>query len=385
MKMNLRQAAGSLLVVGLEATELTGLERAWLKLVRPSGVILFRRNIVDAKQTRALLDAATALCAANSLRCVDVEGGTVDRLRDALAPMPSAQAAATATRHRTPSSPRSQKRDLGHPISLAQKQGELIAQGVKAFGFNTTLAPVLDLAQPDSAQVMGTRSAAATTAGVVEYARQFLHGLAAHGVVGCGKHYPGLGGGTLDSHRETPLIRRSSRELWQKDLAPYRALRDELPMIMVNHAVYPQTPGKDRPASVSRYWIQTMLRQRMGYQGIIFSDDMEMGGILQFMPMEEAVIAAIRAGMDLLEICHTPELILRAYEALIAEGERSAAFSELLINRAEQTAQRRRKLFANGVPAALTARQFKTLRGQILRFRETVMKAQETKQEAKLS
>jgi beta-N-acetylhexosaminidase len=389
MKMNLRQAAGSLLVVGLEATELTGLERAWLKLVRPSGVILFRRNIVDPKQTRALLDEATALCAANSLRCVDVEGGTVDRLRDALAPMPSAQAAATATRHRTPTLSQKARKDgapssPSHPESLAQKQGELIAQGVKAFGFNTTLAPVLDLAQPDSAQVMGTRSAAATTAGVVEYARQFLQGLAAHGVVGCGKHYPGLGGGTLDSHRETPLIRRSSRELWQKDLAPYRALRDELPMVMVNHAVYPQTPGKERPASVSRYWIQTMLRQRMGYQGIIFSDDMEMGGILKFMPMEEAVIAAIRAGMDLLEICHTPELILRAYEALITEGERSAAFSELLINRAEQTARRRKKLFANGVPAAMNARQFKTLRGQILRFRETVMKAQEAKQEAKL-
>jgi beta-N-acetylhexosaminidase len=360
MKTNLRRATGSLLVVGLEGTELSGLERAWLKLVRPAGVILFRRNIVDARQTRALLDDATALCAMNSFRCVDVEGGTVDRLRDALAPMPSAQAARQAGK-----------------IGLAQVQGELVARGVKAFGFNTTLAPVVDLALPASAEVMGTRAAAATAAGVVEYAREFLAGLKTQGVVGCGKHFPGLGGGTLDSHVETPAIRRGFRELWREDLAPYRELRDELPMVMVNHAAYPDTPGKNQPASVSRYWIQTVLRKRIGYRGIVFSDDMEMGGILKAMPMEVAAVAAVRAGMDLLEICHSPELILRAYEALITEGERSAAFEKLLLARAAGTAKARAKLFAGETQKALTQRQFEALRGRIVRFRERVMKVQE--------
>ena len=98
MKDNLRHAAGSLLVVGLAGTELTSLERAWLRLVRPAGVILFRRNIADAEQTRALLDEATGLCARHSVRYVDVEGGTVNRLRDALAPLPSAQAVLDAAR-----------------------------------------------------------------------------------------------------------------------------------------------------------------------------------------------------------------------------------------------------------------------------------------------
>jgi beta-N-acetylhexosaminidase len=378
MKTNLRQAVGSLMVVGLEGPELTNLERAWLKLLRPAGIILFRRNIVDAKQTRALLDEATTLCTVNSLRCVDVEGGTVDRLRDALAPMPSAQAAAQAARrefgvYRTPSFLCFQERDKKQPASLARQHGELIAQGVRAFGFNTTLAPVLDLAQTDSAEVMGTRSTAATAAGVVEYARQFLAGLAAYKVVGCGKHFPGLGGGVLDSHVATPTIRRGSRELWRQDLAPYRELRNELPMVMVNHAAYPQTLGKNRPASVSRYWIQTVLRQRIGYRGIVFSDDLEMGGILKFMPMEEAAVAAIDAGMNLIEICHTPELILRAYEALLAEGERSAAFGKLLTTRAERTARQRTKLLAGGAPAALTSRQFAALRGRILRFSKAIL------------
>ncbi|HEV2473596.1 MAG TPA: glycoside hydrolase family 3 N-terminal domain-containing protein, partial [Chthonomonadales bacterium] len=133
MSTILRRAAGSLMVVGLEGAELTGLERAWLRLVQPAGVILFRRNIKDAAQTRTLLADATALCADHAFRCVDVEGGTVDRLRDALAPTPSAQAVAWAMR-------------LYGIRDAAQTHGALSARGVRAFGFNTTLAPVLDLA-----------------------------------------------------------------------------------------------------------------------------------------------------------------------------------------------------------------------------------------------
>jgi beta-N-acetylhexosaminidase len=295
---------------------------------------------------------------------VDVEGGTVDRLRDALTPMPYAQAVAIAARHTGRS-------------TLVREHGELIARAVKAFGFNTTLAPVLDLALPASAAVLGSRAAGESAEQVIEYARNFLAGLAAHKVVGCGKHFPGLGGGSLDSHAETPTIHRKMRELWSEDLEPYRDLRNELPMVMVNHAAYPKTPGKNLPASVSSYWITTVLRKRIGYRGIIFSDDLEMGGILKFMPIEEAVIAAIRAGMDLLEICHAPELILRAYEALIAESERSAAFSKLLIARASETARARARLFASGVPPALTAKQFESLSKRILSFSERIMKALE--------
>jgi beta-N-acetylhexosaminidase len=367
MKTTLRQAAGSVLVVGLGGSELTALERAWLKLVRPAGVILFKRNIADTRQTRVLLAEATALCAPNAFRCVDVEGGSVDRLRDALAAMSSAQAVADAAQRNGKS-------------ELIRKQGELIAQGVKAFGFNTTLAPVLDLALPESAEVMGTRTAAADPSGVVKYARNFLSGLVAHGVVGCGKHFPGLGSGARDSHLETPAIDRNMHELWCDDLLPYRDLRDDLPMIMVNHAAYPNTPSKNRPASVSPYWIATVLRKRIGYKGIIFSDDLEMGGILKFMPIEEASIAAFRAGMDLLEICHSPELILRTYDALIAEAERSTSFAKLLIARAEQTTRQRAKLFSCGTSAALTPKQFDALRRRILLFSESIHKAQEAKQ-----
>lgn len=357
MTANLRHAAGSLLVVGLAGTELSDLESAWLKLIRPAGIILFRRNIANAPQTRALLADAVALCAPHSLRCVDVEGGAVDRLRDALAPMPSAQAVA-------------RKAAATGNEKLIREQGELIARGLKAFGFNTTLAPVLDLALPASAQVMGTRCAAPDATGVVAYARPFLAGLRAHGVVGCAKHFPGLGAGAIDSHSETPSIRRNLGELWLNDLVPYRELCAELPMIMVNHAAYPETRAGMRPASASKFWITKILRKRIGYRGLIFSDDMEMGGILKFLPIEEATLAAVRAGMDLLEICHSPESILRAYEALIAEAERSVAFRVQLLERARQTARKRAEIIPAGTSPALSPRQFESLRNRILRFRE---------------
>jgi beta-N-acetylhexosaminidase len=362
MTASLRQAAGSLLVVGLGATELTPLERAWLKLVRPAGIILFRRNIADAAQTRSLLGEASALCGPHPLRCVDVEGGTVDRLRDALAPAPSAQAVARAARNL-------------HKPKLAREHGELIARGVKAFGFNTTLAPVLDLGLPESATVMGTRSGGSTPAEVTAYAREFFAGLNAHHVMGCAKHFPGLGGGTLDSHHATPSIQRTWQQLWQEDLEPYRALRDQIPMVMIDHAAYPETSSKKRPASVSRFWIQDVLRRRIGYRGIIFSDDLEMGGVLKFMPIEEAAVEAVRAGSDMVEICHSAELILRAYEALTSEGERSAAFRKLLLERARQSESKRRKFVGGRISTALNARQFEALREQILRFGATVASA----------
>jgi beta-N-acetylhexosaminidase len=106
-----------------------------------------------------------------------------------------------------------------------------------------------------------------------------------------------------------------------------------------------------------------------------------MGGILKFMSLEEAVIAAVRAGMDLMEICHSPELILRAYEALISEGERSAAFRNLLVARARRVSRQRAKLFSEEIPKALTAKQFESLRSRVLRFGETIRKYQPATEE----
>jgi beta-N-acetylhexosaminidase len=362
MKESLRQAAGSLLVVGLGDKELTALERAWLKLIRPAGIILFKRNIADPAQTRALLAESTGFCPPHCGTFVDVEGGTVDRLRDVLAPIPPVETVASAARQKG-------------KAALAQQHGELIARAVKAFGFNASFAPVLDLALPESRSVMTTRCAAATGAGVAAYAGEFFAGLKSQGVVGCGKHFPGLGGGALDSHLETPKIQRSWEELWKEDMEPYRVLRDKMPMVMVNHAAYPLTTDPERPATVSKFWMQTVLRKRIGYRGIVVSDDLEMGGVAKFMPIADAAVETVRLGADMALICHHPEPIFEAYEALIREGERSAAFKKILLGRSRESARKRAKTFPAKVPPALTTKQFDTLRTQILRFAETVKAA----------
>lgn len=362
MTANLRQAAGSLLVVGLAGEELAPLERAWLRLVRPAGIILFRRNIASRQQTRALLKESTALCAPPYCAFVDVEGGTVDRLRDVLAPIPSVQAVAEAARTTS-------------RAGLQRQHGELVARAVKAFGFNSSLAPVLDLALPESRKVMETRCAAANGEGVAAFAREFFAGLSAQDVAGCGKHFPGLGAGALDSHLETPKIERTWRQLWQEDLEPYRALRDQMPMIMVNHAAYPLTADPVHPATVSRFWMQTVLRRRIGYRGIVVSDDLEMGGVSKFMPIGEAAVATVRMGADLALICHHPEPIFTAYEALLREGERSAAFRRILLARAADSARKRNRAFSAKMPVALGEKQFAALRERILRFGEIVAKA----------
>jgi len=231
---------------------------------------------------------------------------------------------------------------------------------------------VVDLALPESAEVLGSRPPAAHPDGVVAYARAYFSGLTANGVTGCGKHFPGLGGASGDTHFVTPEIERTEKQIWNEDLVPYRQLHAEMPMIMMNHAAYPATPGKNRPASASDYWITTVLRKRIGYRGIILSDDLEMGGILKFLSVDEAAIAAVRAGSDLLEICHSAELILRSYEALLAEAERSAAFRTLLLTRAREVSRKQAKLYAKGVPRALTTKQLDSLRSRIRSFSDRI-------------
>jgi len=146
---------------------------------------------------------------------------------------------------------------------------------------------------------------------------------------------------------------------------------------MVNHATYPQTRSGYQPATASPYWVTSILQKKIGYRGLIFSDDMEMGGILKFAPIEEAAILAIRAGMHLIEICHSPELILRAYESLISEAERSPAFRKSLLDRAAVAARLRRARFTGPTPRALSSRQLASLRETVLRFQAEVEPAHE--------
>jgi beta-N-acetylhexosaminidase len=353
--VTLRQAAGTVLVVGLEGAELTALESAWLKLLQPGGMILFRRNIETAAQTHALVQSAVQAVNHPLLRCIDVEGGTVDRLRDLIAPMPSPLAVAATKKP-----------------ELFEKHGNLIAKEVSLLGLNTTFAPVLDLRTPASEPVMTSRVVSGDPDQVIRYARSFLRGLSRQGVLGCGKHFPGLGSGQVDSHHATPVIAKPLAGLWKEDLLPYRQLAKQLPMVMVSHATY--SASVPEPASVSGYWIREILIREIGYQGLIVSDDMEMGGILKYTGIAEAAVQALAAGTHVVEICRNPALVFAAFEAILREAEASPAFARRLRNAAAKVAT----VAAAGpkrLPPSPAAAAVKRMRTAVEAFTRQVVKA----------
>ena len=310
---DLQHAAGQSLIIGFDGTEISPQVSSLLACVQPAGVILFARNIVSPQQTYELLQACKRLIKVPPFLCVDMEGGLVDRLKKAIAPAPS-PAAVFATSDR----------------KLFRRHGIIIGEECRAVGFNIDFAPVSDLAFPASRTVMSSRAVSSNPRQTILYGREFLKGLTAAGVRGCGKHFPGLGEGNLDSHTHLPVIQKSWKKLWTEDLLPYRTLRREYPIVMVSHAAYPAVTGDNAPASLSRKWITDVLRKKIGFRGIIASDDLEMGGALSAGSIDQVAVEHVRAGGNLGLVCHKEEFVMSSYEALIQEAERNRKFAARL-------------------------------------------------------
>jgi beta-N-acetylhexosaminidase len=301
---------GQLLIVGFDGTRMTPRLSSLLTRLQPAGVILFARNIKTPEQTWRLLRDCQERVSAPLFTCVDLEGGTVDRFRDVLGPAPSA-AEVFATGDR----------------KLFRKHGQVMGENCRALGFNVDFAPVLDLAFEASRSVMSSRTVSEKPREAGVYARDFLAGLQEARVLGCGKHFPGLGEGKLDSHHKLPVIRKSLKDLWAEDLVPYRMLRAQMPMVMVSHATYPLVTRDTTPASLSKVWITDILRKRIGYRNLIVSDDLEMGGVLSAAPVARAAVEHIRAGGDLCLICHHDDYITEAYDELTQTARRDPLFA----------------------------------------------------------
>jgi len=301
---------GQLLTVGFDGSKMTPKLSSLLSRLQPAGVILFARNIKTAEQTWRLLRDCQSCVSTPLFTCVDLEGGSVDRFRDALGPTPSA-AEVFATGDR----------------KLFRKHGEVIGKNCRALGFNIDFAPVLDLAFEASRAVMSSRVVSKKPRATIAYARSFLNGLRAAGVLGCGKHFPGLGEGKLDSHHKLPVIQKPLQKLWSEDLLPYRTLRTQMPMVMVSHAAYPLVTQDRTPASLSTIWITDILRKRVGYRNLIVSDDLEMGGVLSAAPIGKAAVEFIRAGGDLCLICHREDRIVEAFDELTEMARRDPKFA----------------------------------------------------------
>lgn len=283
---------GHLLLVGLPGPTLDAATAATLRRVQPGGYILFTRNIRDPRELRTLLDDLRDLSdAGDPVITIDQEGGRVSRLKAVGNEPPGATALRT--------------RD---DAALVARHGDLTARLLREFGFNLDLCPVLDLCINGDETVDNSlrgRCYGVDVPQTVRLAGAFNAALRTGGILSCGKHFPGYTYARADAHHELPTIARTRAELEAEELAPYRALAGELDSVMVCHAHYPCLDAdRPLPASLSRNVITNLLRRDIGFGGLVVTDDLDMGAVLNGYGLEEMLHLAIGAGADMAMICH---------------------------------------------------------------------------------
>jgi beta-N-acetylhexosaminidase len=304
------QQIGQLLWIGFEDAAFTPRLQRLLRDVQPGGIILFSRNFpAGARGLRVLTDALYRALEVPPFIALDQEGGRVSRLRPLVGPTPSgAELAARAD------------------VQLAvRRHGEATALALRTLGFNVNFAPVVDLSTPEAPNGIGDRAfgddprTVALLAGLFAAAHQRL------GVMTVGKHFPGLGSAVGDTHAMLPVVRRSRADILRADLLPYRRLGARLPAVMIGHACYPALQDRsDQPASLSPAVVAQLLRRRLGYRGLVLTDDLEMGAVDQSVDGGTLAVQAFRAGSDGLMFCRSEERIRLAARALTEAVESGA-------------------------------------------------------------
>lgn len=287
------------LMLDIAGTWLTAEDRQLLRQPQVAGLILFARNIEDPRQVREL-SAAIRAVRPDLLLAVDQEGGRVQRLRQGFLRLPAMRALA----------------DNANAEHLAEQCGWVMATEVLAAGLDLSFAPVLDLDHQRSA-VVGSRAFEGDAQRATQLAGAFIRGMNAAGMAACGKHFPGHGWAEADSHVAIPVDERSLDDIRAKDLLPFRQLSQQLAAVMPAHVIYPQVD--DSPAGFSRRWLQDILRGELGFEGVIFSDDLSMAGAHVVGDAACRIEAALSAGCDMGLVCNdraAAELALAALQRL---------------------------------------------------------------------
>ncbi|MEI6413750.1 MAG: beta-N-acetylhexosaminidase [Pseudomonadota bacterium] len=291
------------IMMDLEGLESTAAERDMLTHPLVGGVILFARNFESPEQVERLTATLHQLREPRLLIAVDQEGGRVQRFKEGFTPLPPAGHFGKIHRE----SPLQGRQ-------LAQWGGWLMAIELRAVGVDFSFAPVLDLDRGLNS-VIGDRAFGSQPEVVAELAGEWIRGVHDAGMAAVGKHFPGHGGVTADSHLALPVDERRLEILRLEDLAPFeRAMAQGLEAIMPAHVIYPHI---DRQlAGFSRYWLQTVLRKQMGFQGVIFSDDLGMAAATVQGGWVERAEAALGAGCDMVLVCNNPSGVVALLDHL---------------------------------------------------------------------
>lgn len=276
-------------LIGIGGHEVGAEEEAAILRLQPAGFILFSRNVASVEQVRRLTETLRKLCRHHPVIAMDQEGGRVVRTAALGLNLPS-------------------------PASLARRNGfngivelgAVTALALRYLGVNLNFAPVLDICHdPSASNALPGRCWGDNAQDVISRGGVYSANLRRGGVESCGKHFPGMGRAQADPHFSLPVVDLSERELFEKDLLPFLALCPELPAIMSAHIMLPQI-DPDYPATLSGRIIGTLLRDRLGFRGVVFTDDLCMGAIAAQYSPDEAALLSLKAGCDLPLICHDP-------------------------------------------------------------------------------
>lgn len=302
----LKEKIGQMIMVGLKGEELTKEEEQLLRNYPFGGFILFAHNLKEPKQILSLCRSLWEIEKEHPpFIAIDQEGGRVHRL-----PAPFTHFPAAAALGRTG--------DTG----LAYRVGLATARELAAVGINLNFAPVLDVHSNPDNPVIGDRSLSSNPRQVAALGWAIIEGLRDGGIIPCGKHFPGHGDTTKDSHLELPVVEKDLTALRAVELPPFvRACRNQIESLMTAHVLYPSL-DRDYPATLSQSIIGRLLREEIGYQGVVFGDDLEMQAISKNFSLAEAVSRSVRAGVDVLLFCHERESAIKALDLLWQAAEK---------------------------------------------------------------
>jgi len=291
-----------MLVIGVSGHELTARERDWLQHDACAGVILFLRNFASKAQVMELTQSIREAAPRPMLLCVDQEGGRVQRFRDGYSKLPPLEGFDALYR-----------RDADAALELAREHAWLMASEIRATGLDISFAPVVDLARGNRA--IGNRAFSPDPQVVAAFTRAYVDGMHAAGMAATLKHFPGHGSVPEDTHFEVAIDDRSLDQLRGLDLVPFAAGIDAgAEAVMMAHVTYPQVAPE--PAGYSPRWIREILRQDMGFRGVVFADDIGMAAAFGAGGVKARIDAHLDAGCDAVPVCH-PDLVeegLRAVE-----------------------------------------------------------------------
>ncbi|MCW8890659.1 MAG: beta-N-acetylhexosaminidase [Sedimenticola sp.] len=281
------------LMLDLEGYELTSQERELLTHPAAGGVILFSRNYQSPKQISALIDEIHRLRTPPLLVAVDQEGGRVQRFKEGFSKLPPAAWFGELNNQNSKKAK-----------SIIQSVGWLMAAELRSVGVDFSFAPVLDLGFGASS-VIGDRAFARKPLVVAELAHAWMQGVHTAGMAAVGKHFPGHGWVSEDSHNELPVDHRRFADIMMEDLLPFQRMIDYgMEAIMPAHVIYDQSDSK--LAGFSTFWLQDVLRRQLGFKGVIFSDDLTMAAAEEAGGYAQRARAAIEAGCDMVLVCNNP-------------------------------------------------------------------------------